>query len=165
MTPLRKSPLAWAFAPALLLVLYGGNLKASGQPQRGLPEKAITVTDGSGAVARFVVEMAVTPAEREKGLMFRKSLATHSDMLFMFPKAQVVDFWMKDTILPLDMIFIRANGVVDSIARDQPPFSLANTFSVGPVVAALEIPAGTAGRRGLKAGDNVTGFGSRLPPL
>ena len=75
----------------------------------------------------------------------------------MFPKAQVVDFWMKDTILPLDMIFIRANGVVDSIARNQPPFSLVNTFSAGPVIAALEIPAGTADRLGLKVGEKVTG--------
>jgi uncharacterized protein len=53
-------------------------------------------------------------------------------MLFMFPKKQVVDFWMKDTILPLDMIFIREDGVVDSIARDETPYSLANTFSAGP---------------------------------
>jgi uncharacterized membrane protein (UPF0127 family) len=165
MKPLRRSPLAWAFAPALLLVLYGGYLKMSERPQRGLPEKAITVTNGRGAVVRFVVEMAMTPAEREKGLMFRRSLAADSGMLFMFPKAEVVDFWMKDTILPLDMIFIRANGVVDSIARDQPPFSLANTFSTGPVIAALEIPAGSSDRLGLKAGDKVTWFGSRLPLL
>ena len=122
----------------------------------GLPEKAITVTNGRGAVARFVVEIAVTPAEREKGLMFRRSLAANSGMLFMFPKAEVVDFWMKDTIVPLDMIFIRANGVVDSIARDQPPLSLANTFSAGPVIAALEIRAGSSDRLGLKAGDKVS---------
>lgn len=117
----------------------------SERPQTGLPEKAITVTNGRGTVVRFVVEVAVTPPEREKGLMFRQSLAANSGMLFMFPKAEVVEFWMKDTILPLDMIFIRANGVADSTARDQPPFSLANMFSVGPVI-------------GLKAGDKVTGW-------
>jgi uncharacterized membrane protein (UPF0127 family) len=72
---------------------------------------------------------------------------------------------MKDTILPLDMIFIRASGVVDSIARDQQPFGLANTFSAGPVIAALEISAGSSDRLGLKAGDKVMGFGSQLPPL
>jgi uncharacterized membrane protein (UPF0127 family) len=114
---------------------------------------------------RFAVEMAVTPAERENGLMFRRSLAANSGMLFMLPKAEVVDFWMKDTILPLDMIFIRASGVVDSIARDQQPFGLANTFSAGPVIAALEISAGSSDRLGLKAGDKVMGFGSQLPPL
>lgn len=92
MKSLRKSPLAWAFAPPLLLVLYGGYLKMSERPQRGLPEKAITVTNGRGAVIRFVVEMAVTPSEREKGLMFRRSLAANAGMLFMFPKAEVVDF-------------------------------------------------------------------------
>jgi hypothetical protein len=63
---LRKSPLACAFAPALLLVLYGGYLKASEQPQRALPKKAITVTGDSGAVVRFAVEMIVTPAEGRK---------------------------------------------------------------------------------------------------
>jgi hypothetical protein len=93
---LRKSPLAWAFTPALLLVLYGGYLKMSGRPQRGLPENAITVTNGRGAVVRFAVEMAVTPAEREKGLMFRRFLAANSGMLFVFPKAEVIDFWLKD---------------------------------------------------------------------
>ena len=92
MTPLRKSPLAWAYTPALLLVLYGGYLKMSGRPQRGLAESVITVTNGGGAVVRFAVEMAVTPAEREKGLMFRRFLAANSGMLFVFPKAEVVDF-------------------------------------------------------------------------
>lgn len=71
---------------------------------------------------------------------------------------------MKDTILPLDMIFIRANGAVDSVTRDQPPFGLANTFSAGPLIAALEMSAGTADRLGLKAGDKVSGLGHRLPP-
>ena len=92
MKPLRRSPLPWAFALALLLVLYGGYLNMSERPQRGLPEKAIIVTNGRGAVVRFVGEMAVTPAEREKGLMFRRSLAANSGMLFMFPKAEVVEF-------------------------------------------------------------------------
>jgi hypothetical protein len=92
MKPFRKSPLAWAFVPAVLLVLYGGYLKVSQQPQRVLPEKAIAVTNGRGAVVRFAVEMAVTPAERENGLMFRRSLAANSGMLFMLPKAEVVDF-------------------------------------------------------------------------
>ena len=81
--------------------------------------------------------------------MFRRSIAANSGMLSMFPKAEVVNFWMKDTILPLDMIFIRADGVEDSIARDQPPFGLANTFSAGPVI-------------GLKAGYKVTRW---FPPL
>jgi uncharacterized membrane protein (UPF0127 family) len=165
MKPFRKSPLAWAFVPAVLLVLYGGYLSASHRPQKGLPEKTIIVTNSDGAAFRLSVEMAVTPAEREKGLMFRRSIAPNSGMLFEFPKAQVVDFWMKDTILPLDMVFISQDGVVDSIAVNQPRFSLANTFSVGPVVATLEIPAGMATRLGLKRGDRVTGLGDQLPPL
>jgi hypothetical protein len=88
MKPFRKSPLAWAFVPAVLLVLCGGRHR----PQKGLPEKAIIVTNSDGAVVRFAVEMAVTPAERENGLMFRRSPAANSGMLFMLPKAEVVDF-------------------------------------------------------------------------
>jgi uncharacterized membrane protein (UPF0127 family) len=165
MKPFRKLPLAWAFVPAVLLVLYGGYLSVSHRPQKGLPEKAIIVTNSGGGVFRLSVELAVTPAEREKGLMFRRSLAGNSGMLFEFPKPEVVDFWMKDTILPLDMIFIRQDGLVDSIAVDQAPFSLANTLSAGPVVAALEVPAGTVARLGLKRGDRVAGLGDQLPPM
>jgi uncharacterized membrane protein (UPF0127 family) len=165
MKPFRKSPFAWAFVPAVLVVVYGGYLSVSHRPQKGLPEKAIIVTNSDGAAFRLSVEMAVTPAEREKGLMFRRSIAPNSGMLFEFPKAQVVDFWMKDTILPLDMVFISQDGVVDSIAVNQPPFSLVNPFSVGPVVATLEIPAGMATRLGLKRGDRVTGLDDQLPPL
>jgi hypothetical protein len=92
MKPFRKSPLAWAFVLAVLLVVYGGYLPVSHRPQKGLPEKAIIVTNSDGAAFRLSVEMAVTPAEREKGLMFRRSIAPNSGMLFEFPKAQVVDF-------------------------------------------------------------------------
>jgi uncharacterized protein len=119
------------------------------------PEEMVVVTDGAGTRHSINVEMAVTPQKREKGLMFRRALAANAGMLFIFPKDQVVDFWMKDTILPLDMIFIREDGIVASIARDEAPFSLVNTFSAGPVVATLEVPAGTAARFGLKQGDMV----------
>jgi uncharacterized membrane protein (UPF0127 family) len=76
-------------------------------------------------------------------------------MLFIFPKNQIVDFWMKDTILPLDMIFIREDGIVDSIARDETPYSLTNILSAGRAIAALEVPAGTAERLALRPGDKV----------
>ena len=163
MRPFSKSVLLWAFAPAILLAIYGGYLSISSRPQKRLPEEMVVVTDGAGTRHSINVEMAVTPQEREKGLMFRRALGANAGMLFIFPKVQVVDFWMKDTILSLDMIFIRKDGTIDSIARNEAPFSLANTLSAGPVVAALEVPAGTAMRLGLQRGDKVMPLPSDRP--
>jgi uncharacterized protein len=98
----------------------------------------------------FTVELAITPKEQEAGLMFRRSLAPNAGMLFVFAKPQIVDFWMKHTVLPLDMIFIGKNGIVDAIGGNAAPYSLANIFSAGPVIATLEVPAGTASRLDLR---------------
>jgi uncharacterized membrane protein (UPF0127 family) len=102
-----------------------------------------------------MVELATTPAEQEKGLMFRRSLAPDAGMLFIFPRPQVQDFWMKNTVLALDIVFIRKDGIVDSIARNAVPYSLANIFSAGPVIAVLEVDAGTTARLNIRPGDKV----------
>ncbi|MDE1905156.1 MAG: DUF192 domain-containing protein [Rhodospirillales bacterium] len=151
--------------PAVLLLSFGGYLKITRQPQEGLPENAVTVTNAAGTSVQFSVEMAVTPDEREKGLMFRPTLAAKTGMAFIFPRPEIVDFWMKNTIVPLDMIFVRRDGMIASIARDRVPFSLAGTFSGSPVTAVLEMPAGTAARFDLARGDRVSGLGSHLPPM
>ena len=87
--------------------------------------------------------------------MFHRSLAKDAGTPFIFPQKQFLDFWMKDAIVPLAMIFIRKDGIVDSIARDEAPFSLANTFSTGPVIAALEVPTGATVRLRLQGGGRV----------
>jgi uncharacterized membrane protein (UPF0127 family) len=115
-----------------------------GQPR--LPSESLTIVNSNGLRKIFTVELPSTPKEQEAGLMFRRSLAPDAGMLFVFAKPQIVDFWMKNTVLPLDMIFIRRDGIADSIAENAAPYSLANIFSVGPVTAASEVPAGTASR-------------------
>jgi uncharacterized membrane protein (UPF0127 family) len=104
----------------------------------------------------FGVEMAVTPEEQAKGLMFRRELPEKQGMLFDFHREQPTSFWMKDTYIPLDMIFIRADGRILRIAENTVPLSEALVPSGGPVRAVLEVIAGTAKKLGIAPGDRVT---------
>ena len=103
----------------------------------------------------FGVEMAVTPEEQAKGLMFRRELPDMQGMLFDFHREQPTSFWMKNTYVPLDMIFIRADGRILRIAENTVPLSEALVPSGGPVRAVLEVIAGTAKKLGIAAGDRV----------
>jgi uncharacterized membrane protein (UPF0127 family) len=103
----------------------------------------------------FTVEMAVNDEERSRGLMFRKEVPEGKGMLFDFQTEQDVAFWMKNTYVSLDMIFIRADGVILSIAENTPVLSLKPIPSGGPVRGVLEVAAGTAKRLGIKPGDHV----------
>jgi hypothetical protein len=103
----------------------------------------------------FMVEMAVNDDERARGLMFRKEVPEGKGMLFDFQTEQHVAFWMKNTYVSLDMIFIRANGVILSIAENTPVLSLEPIPSGGPVRGVLEVAAGTAKKLGIKPGDHV----------
>jgi len=108
-------------------------------------------------VHAFQVEMAITPEEKERGLMFRRELADGHGMLFDFFVDQDVAFWMKNTYIPLDMIFIRADGRILRIAENAQPLSERNIPSGGPVRAVLEVIGGTARRMGIAPGDRVSG--------
>lgn len=119
-----------------------------------LAVEPLTIVTASGRHA-FKVEMAVTPAEQAKGLMFRRELASDRGMLFPYPREQEATFWMKNTYISLDMVFIRADGTVRRIAERTEPLSEATVYSGGPVLAVLELPAGTAERIGLRPGDRV----------
>ena len=104
----------------------------------------------------FGVEMAITPEEQAKGLMFRRELAEKQGMLFDFHREQPTSFWMKNTYVSLDMIFIRADGRILRIAENTVPLSEALVPSGGPVRAVLEVVAGTAKKLGIVPGDRVT---------
>jgi uncharacterized protein len=106
-------------------------------------------------VHTFAVEMATTEAEREKGLMYRKELPEARGMLFDFQTDQNVSFWMKNTYIPLDMIFIRGDGHILRIAENTEPLSTSLVPSGGPVRAVLEVIGGTAAKLGIAAGDTV----------
>jgi uncharacterized membrane protein (UPF0127 family) len=103
----------------------------------------------------FAVEMAENDAEREKGLMFRKELPEGRGMLFDFQREQDVSFWMQNTYIPLDMIFIQADGRILRIAENTEPLSTRIIPSGGPVRAVLEVFGGTAEKLGIAPGDRV----------
>ena len=103
----------------------------------------------------FQVEFVDNDATRARGLMYRKSLAPDRGMLFDFKQERPVAFWMKNTLIPLDMIFIRADGRVLSIARNTTPLSEAPVPSGGPVRCVLEIAGGRAAQLGVLPGDRV----------
>jgi uncharacterized membrane protein (UPF0127 family) len=114
----------------------------------------VTIVTASGE-SEFSAEIADTDASQQYGLMFRYTLAPDRAMLFDFGRVRKVGMWMKDTYIPLDMIFIRADGTVSSIAENTAPHSLDVIASEEPVLAVLEVAAGTARRLGLKPGDKV----------
>jgi uncharacterized membrane protein (UPF0127 family) len=109
----------------------------------------------STGVHPFAVEMAETDEERSRGLMFRKELPEGKGMLFDFKAEQPVAFWMKNTYVSLDMIFIKADGRILSIAENTEPLSERGVPSGGPVRGVLEVVAGTAKKLGIKPGDRV----------
>ena len=104
---------------------------------------------------RFEVEVMRDDAGRSRGLMFRRHMAADHGMLFDFERTEPVTMWMKNTYLPLDMVFIRPDGVVSRIAADTEPLSTAIIPSGSPVSAVLELNAGTAAKLGIQAGDRV----------
>jgi hypothetical protein len=106
-------------------------------------------------VHAFSVELAVTEAERAQGLMNRKSLPEGQGMLFDFHRDQEVGFWMKNTYIPLDMIFIRSDGRIMRIAENTEPLSERIVPSNGAVRAVLEVIGGTSRKLGIAPGDRV----------
>ena len=105
--------------------------------------------------AKFTVELAVTKAEQERGLMFRKSLAPDRGMLFPYNPPQRAAFWMKNTLIPLDILYIAPDGRVLSIARNAVPHDETPIPSGGVIRAVLEIPGGRAAQLGILPGDRV----------
>jgi Uncharacterized conserved protein len=110
---------------------------------------------GEDGLSRFVVEIAATPEARARGLMFREHLPESEGMLFLFEPVQPVSFWMRNTPLPLDLIFLAADGTVRRVTADAVPFSETPMPSGGPVRAVLEINAGLAARFGIEAGSQM----------
>ena len=125
-------------------------------------EAKIEIISKTGVHA-FAVELANNDDERSRGLMFRKELPEGRGMLFHFQQDRPVEFWMHNTFISLDMIFITGDGRILRIAEKTEPFSDRLIPSGGPVRAVLEVIAGTARKDGLAPGDRVTGsiFGAR----
>ncbi|MDH3589071.1 MAG: DUF192 domain-containing protein [Gammaproteobacteria bacterium] len=115
----------------------------------------LAVETVTGDRHEFTVYLAITPQQRAHGLMFVRSLPADYGMLFLYHEPQVISMWMKNTVLSLDMLFIRPDGTIANIAHDTTPRSLASIRSSGAVTGVLELNAGTAKRLELAPGDRI----------
>jgi hypothetical protein len=124
-------------------------------PQPELPKEKLVIITREGVQHGFNVEMALTMQQQIVGEMFRPTVPEDGGMLFDWKNPRESRMWMRNTIAPLDMIFINADGTIRSIAENAVPESLAVIDSRGPVRATLEVAAGTAARLNIRVGDKV----------
>ena len=136
-------------AAVCFLACAGPSARAEGRIE------TVTIEEAMGSV-RFDCEIMRTETEREQGLMFRPYLPELRGMLFDFGEERPVQMWMKDTLIPLDMIFIRADGTIARIIANAEPYSTRVLPSGEPVLAVLEINAGLAAKYKIEAGAHVT---------
>jgi uncharacterized membrane protein (UPF0127 family) len=145
-------PHALRLAAAILVAACA--ILAAHTAARASGRGTLEIVSASGVHA-FNFELATTEAERERGLMFRKELPPGQGMLFDFFTDQPVSFWMHNTYISLDLIFIRSDGRIATIAENAEPMSDKLIPSGTPVRAVLEVIAGTARELGIKPGDKV----------
>ncbi|WP_239334996.1 DUF192 domain-containing protein [Ruegeria sp. Ofav3-42] len=130
------------------LVLWSGMAEAACRSDQ------IDIRNASAQI-RFNIEVAVTPQERSRGLMFRENLPNRSGMLFVFDPPQRVVFWMKNTLIPLDIIFLDRSGTVTRVHQGAIPGDLTPIEGGDSVFAVLEINAGLAARYSIKPGTEM----------
>jgi uncharacterized membrane protein (UPF0127 family) len=141
--------------PSALVALFLFGLVAGSAFSATFSTEALTIRRFDGTTAVFTVELALSADQRAQGLMNRKAMADDRGMLFDFGLSRRVAMWMKNTYLPLDMLFIRADGTITRVASDTVPLSEAIIDSGEPVHFVLELNAGTAAKLGIAFGDKV----------
>lgn len=148
-------------SPLVAVLLLAGSLLITGAreatAQGALPAfpRAELEVRAAGGTFRFAVEVAATPLHRERGLMFRTELAPDAGMFFIHEAEREVAMWMKNTLIPLDMLFLAADGTILRIEESTEPLSLRTISSGAPVKGVLELPGGTVRRLGIVPGDRV----------
>lgn len=123
--------------------------------QRASFERDQLLIKSAGNEHTFDVEIAITDDQRARGLMYRRKMPAQHGMLFLFDTNQVVTMWMKNTFIPLDILFIDKNGLIMHMAKSTVPESLAHISSKVPVISVLELNAGTADRLNIQLGDQI----------
>ncbi len=118
-------------------------------------QKPLVIQRADGSEVILNIELAVTPPQQIKGLMFRESLGKDEGMLFVFDEESPQSFWMKNTLIPLDMVFIAADGEIKHIHENAVPHDLSGVPSIYPVLAVLEINGGAAKAKNINIGDHV----------
>jgi uncharacterized membrane protein (UPF0127 family) len=132
----------------------GSPKAAAVHPQSGLRVIPLTVTS-AGKRHSFRVEVAATPEQQARGLMFRTSMAPDEGMIFPMDPPRGASFWMRNTVIPLDLLFIAADGRILNIAANAMPYDESQLPSIGPVKAVLELNGGRAAQLGIVPGDKV----------
>ncbi len=127
---------------------------STAHPVSGLPVIPLTVTT-AGKAQRFQVEIARSEEEQAKGLMFRTVMGANEGMIFPMDPPRRASFWMRNTVIPLDIIFIGADRSILNIAANAVPYSEASLASSGAVSAVLELNGGRAAQLGIAPGDRV----------
>jgi hypothetical protein len=153
MSVISRRQLLAAAGAGFALVLAGAAAGQVGSLQT-FEKSSLEVRAASGT-HRFTIEVARTAAQHAQGLMYRRRLAADTGMLFIYDKPEPARFWMKNTYIPLDMVFIAPDGRISSIAERTVPLSLELVTSNQPVIGVLELNGGTASRLGIRAGDRV----------
>jgi len=148
-----RSPLLGLFALTLLISAPAAGCSARATDDSAKTE-ALKIVSASGQ-HRFSVEIADDPAERERGLMYRKSMGDTEGMLFEWPEEDQRAFWMHNTYIPLDILFIDGSGKIVSIARNAAPMDETPLPSYAPAKGVLEINGGLAAKLGVKPGDQI----------
>jgi uncharacterized protein len=153
----KQRTFAWRHLPALALasVMASAQPPGSGDLEDRFARGAIVIEAETNACYRFDVYLAETSAQHGRGLMFVRELPRFTGMLFLYPDSARRSMWMKNTYIPLDMLFIRADGVVSSIARHTEPLSLASIASTEPIRYVLELNAGVTAALGIEPGSVV----------
>jgi uncharacterized membrane protein (UPF0127 family) len=142
--------------PALAACQPAGNsVAAIERSPAGLDQVPLTITTTSGKTHRFTVEVARTEAEQAQGLMNRQTLAPDRGMVFPYDPPRQASFWMKNTLIPLDIIFIRADGTIARIEANTVPLSLDPIASGEPISTVLELAGGRAAELGITPGAKV----------
>ncbi len=157
---LRAAALVGALVGALMAALAGATsmaLPAQAQVQAVAeqPQRLQAITLGAG-MHNIRAELAITPEQRQKGLMHRRDLATHEGMLFVFEEPQPQCFWMRNTPTALTIAFVTDDGAIVNLA-DMKPFDEASHCSTAPVRFVLEMNQGWFAKRGIKPGFKLTG--------
>ena len=142
-------------AVALASLTAGAQTAGEGSLDETFAQSSIVIEAGENACYRFDAYLAETGAQHRRGLMFVRELPRFTGMLFVYPDSAVRSMWMKNTYIPLDILFIRADGTVSSIARHTEPLSLTSIPAKEPIRYVLELNAGVTEELGIGPGSVV----------
>jgi uncharacterized membrane protein (UPF0127 family) len=132
------------------------HMRASEEREIDMPKSKLGILNAQDKVQTFNIEVALDPASQAKGLMFRQSIADDYGMLFVYDEVKEIQMWMRNTVVPLDMIFIGTDNKVSHIVENARPYDERVISSAEPARAVLEVKAGQVAARGIKVGDQVS---------